>query len=177
MRACLPLVAALLWPCAAPAQTVDRLVARVDGEPILLSELMRHASPRLAPLATEPAWKRAQALRAALRAEIDRAVEAQLLAALARRRGLTVTDAQIDAALARIAEDQHLTLDELWAHAEASGYSPAVYREEIRRQLVEQALIAVDPYRPAGVGWAEKQRAALVAALRRRACIERFGRW
>lgn len=168
MRACLPLVAALLWPCAAPAQTVDRLVARVDGEPILLSELMRHASPRLAPLATEPAWKRAQALRAALRAEIDRAVEAHLLAALARRRGLTVTDAQIDAALARIAEDQHLTLDELWAHAEASGYSRAVYREEIRRQLVEQRLRAAEP---------EKQRAALVAALRRRACIERFGRW
>ena len=168
MRACLPLVAALLWPCAAPAQTVDRLVARVDGEPILLSELMRHASPRLAPLATEPAWKRAQALRAALRAEIDRAIEAHLLAARARRRGLTVTDAQIDAALARIAEDQHLTLDELWAHAEASGYSPAVYREEIRRQLVEQRLRAAEP---------EKQRAVLVAALRRRACVERFGRW
>ena len=168
MRACLPLVAALLWPCAAPAQTVDRLVARVDGEPILLSELMRHARPRLAPHATEPAWKRAHALRAALRAESDRAITARLLDARARRRGLAVTDAQIDAALARVAEDQHLTLDELWAHAEAAGYSPAVYREEIRRQLVEQRLRAAEP---------EKQRAALVAALRRRACIERFGRW
>ena len=168
MRACLPLVAALLWPCAAPAQTVDRLVARVDGEPILLSELMRHARPRLAPHATEPAWKRAHALRAALRAEIDRAITARLLDARARRRGLAVTDAQIDAALARVAEDQHLTLDELWAHAEAAGYSPAVYREEIRRQLVEQRLRAAEP---------EKQRAVLVAALRRRACVERFGRW
>ncbi len=125
-------------------------------------------------------------MRQALRAESDRAIESSLFAAWARKRKLAVSDAEVDAALGRIAAEQKLTVDELWAAAEAAGYARALYRDEVRRQLVEQRLLYSGPFGrlgpppPAGQAlttWFTRRRAQLLADLKRRACVERFGRF
>ena len=180
-------IAALCLASMAQAEprAVDRLVARVDGAPILLSDLMRRTRPRLRPLAAQPGWKRSQALRTALREERELAIEQALFSQTARRRGIAVTDSDVAAALRHIASDQRVSVDEVLALAHAAGLSERAYREELRLQLREQRLLFAEPWGPAGsppidgearLRWQTKRRELVLAELGRRACVERFGR-
>jgi len=179
-------LAILLCSASAHAEPVDRVVARVDGAPILLSELRRATRPALAALHAEPAWKRARVLRDGLRAARESAIESALLAERAKRLGIVVTDAEVDAALVRIAADQKLGRAELLAEARAAGYPEAAYRAELRRQLVQQRVLFAGPFGAAGPPprdgaalrrWLENRQQGLLAELRRRACVERLGRF
>lgn len=169
----------------AEPRPADRVVARVDGAPILLSELRLAARPRLAQLAGQPAWQRARALRLALDEAREAAIASALLSARARQRGLVIADAEVEATLAHIARDQQLGVDELLAAARAAGFPEPAYRAELRRQLLEQRLLFTEPYgragRPPGgaarSAWLERRRHELLSELRRRACVERFGRF
>jgi len=169
----------------ADPRPVDRVVARVDGAPILLSELRLAARPRLAQLAGQPAWQRARVLRLALDEAREAAIAGALLSARARQRGLVIADAEVAAALAHIAGDQKLGVDELLAVARAAGFPAPAYRAALRRQLLEQRLLLTEPYGRAGSppsgaarsAWLERRRDELLSELRGRACVERFGRF
>lgn len=177
------LVLALAGTLRAEPRSADRVVARVDGKPILLSELRREARPRVA---QRVAWERPRALRRALGAAREEAIASALLAEHARRLGLVVSDAEVEAALTRVAADAGLDVDGLFAEALAHGYPPRAYRAELRRQLLEQRVLASEPFGAAGpppddpaayARWWARRRGLLLGELGRRACIERFGRF
>lgn len=145
-RACALLAAAVLAcaSAAAPAQKaprvvlLDRIVAVVNDEVITrheLEERVRRAQLQLRQQGT-PLPPREALERQLLEHMIVERVQLQY----ARETGLRVDDAELDRALARIAQENKLTLPELRATLEKDGVPFARFREEIRNEIVVARL-------------------------------------
>ena len=132
------LTAALLSACSLTAlaapQTLDRVVAVVNQDVVLASQLdslilkvQRDAAAHNQPL-PEYGQLRKQAL--------DRLIGESLVVQLADRQGLKVSDTQLDQTLASIAAEQKMSIDQLKQEAAADGLSEAQFREQIRREML-----------------------------------------
>lgn len=111
---------------------VDRVVAVVDESPLLLSEVRRLVMRTGTPKTTER-----KALHAAYRAALETLIERRLIEVAARRKGVTVSRDQVDAALKRIADDASMTPQELLARVTDAGWTEAEYRRDLEAQLRE----------------------------------------
>jgi peptidyl-prolyl cis-trans isomerase SurA len=142
MRRWLLLVLLIGWPWL-PAQAAgplpaDRIVAVVNDEVITLQELRMRARQVERQLAQQktPLPPRELLERQVLeRMIVDRA---QLQ--FAREIGLKVDDAQLDAALERIAQSNRLSLAEFRVAIERDGVPWPLFREEIRAEIVMARL-------------------------------------
>ena len=132
------LTAALLSACSLAAlatpQTLDRVVAVVNQDVVLASQLdslilkvQRDSAAHNQPL-PEYGQLRKQAL--------DRLIGESLVVQLADRQGLKVSDTQLDQTLASIAAEQKMSIDQLKQEAAADGLSEAQFREQIRREML-----------------------------------------
>ena len=132
------LTAALLSACSLAAlatpQTLDRVVAVVNQDVVLASQLdslilkvQRDAAAHNQPL-PEYGQLRKQAL--------DRLIGESLVVQLADRQGLKVSDTQLDQTLASIASEQKMSVDQLKQEAAADGLSEAQFREQVRREML-----------------------------------------
>ena len=132
------LTAALLSACSLTAlaapQTLDRVVAVVNQDVVLASQLdslilkvQRDAAAHNQPL-PEYGQLRKQAL--------DRLIGESLVVQLADRQGLKVSDTQLDQTLASIASEQKMSVDQLKQEAAADGLSEAQFREQVRREML-----------------------------------------
>ncbi|UCE87116.1 MAG: peptidylprolyl isomerase [Deltaproteobacteria bacterium] len=135
-RRLLGLVAAasgLSAPAAAEEVLLDGIAAQVGNDVVLVSEVTQITSPMEARLreagapSSEIERVRAQVL--------DRLVERRLLEQLVRRVEIDASEPEIDAAIARIAEANGLTLEELRQSVEAQGLDYASYRDQIRGEI------------------------------------------
>ena len=105
----------------AEATLVDRVVALVDGRPILASELGGNDDPEA----------------------VNQLIERLLLQAEARRRGIAVEDRALDDAIADVQQRNKIPdLAALQRAVQASGRTWSQYRRELREQLLEQRLMA-----------------------------------
>lgn len=172
-------------PSTAEPLLVDRVVALVDGRPILFSELRSRARPFLARQKDAPAWQRAATLRSILRDLLERRIDEALLDALAKRHGLDVSETEVERALGEIARENQLTRAGILAAALDSGYPEREYRGELRRQLLERKVLVREADRrreraPDGADaakwWAALARRVLAEA-RSEACVERRARF
>lgn len=139
LRLFLPL-AFLLWGAIAGAQDrtapreLDRVVAVVNADVVTASDLnarlrsverqLRNQRIQLPP----PEVLRQQVLE---RLVMDRA-----LVQLAREQGLRVDDAQLERAVARIADENRMTAAQLRAQIEADGVSFLRFREDLREEIL-----------------------------------------
>ncbi len=182
------ILAATARPARATPLIVDRIIAIVDDSPILLSELRERARPFKLELEQQglPEEKRAAEAIEIDHAVLDRLIDERLICGEAFHRGLSVTDAEVTAALSEIAKRSNLTVDALLEEARRVGLTDASYRDEIRRQILEGKMIWLakhDHPAPAAAGPAkpppattdaalEKTREELIASLRKHAYIE-----
>jgi peptidyl-prolyl cis-trans isomerase SurA len=120
---------------------IDRVIAVVGYEPVLLSELRARAKPYLVQLKAGPARVAAEAQL--LRELLNRMIDELLIAAEADRSKLPVTPSEIDAAIQTVATDQGLAVPELLKAAHGGGMSEKEYRAEIRRQLLEGKILQI----------------------------------
>lgn len=131
-------------PTAAAAATgvvIERVVAVVGREVILLTELRDRARPYFTRIAQSVAAdKRAEAEREVVRALLEQMIEEQLTRAEADRLRLGVATSEIDAAVAALAQGQGVTPPQLYEAARKQGMSKEEYREELRRQLLDGKL-------------------------------------
>jgi peptidyl-prolyl cis-trans isomerase SurA len=128
---------------SAHATVVERVVAVIGEQAILLSELRERARPfllRLEGQATDDA-QRAAATSQLYAQVLERMVEDELEQKAANRANLTVTTREIDDALNRIAAQNGVPLERVIEEAEKSGLSEQSYRQELRRQLLEAKLM------------------------------------
>ncbi len=144
--ATVPASTALARPVTARSGVVERVVAVVDRDIILLSELERRAEPfRLRIEATIPESDGAKRVAAEQQMHVellDRMIDERLEAAAAKRQSVTVSEAEIDAALKTIADGQKLSVPDLLEVARRNaGLGDKEYREEIGRQLLEGKLL------------------------------------
>ena len=135
---CNPLLG-LILVCAsfgqlAIAQTLDRVVAVVNQDVILQSQLDSLVNKVQADAAEsnqslpDETQLRKQAL--------DRLISESLVLQLADRQGLRVSDTKLDQAIASIAAERKMSVDQLRMDAQKKGLNEAQFRDEVRRELL-----------------------------------------
>lgn len=141
-------LAALSFACllAAPgaeATVVERVVAVVGDRAILLSDLRERARPFLIKIHQEvPAGaQRSAAISQTYKTLLERMVDEELEQRAANRSNIVVSAREVDEAIARIAAQNGLTVDQLVAEATRSGLNETQYRAEVRRQVLEAKLM------------------------------------
>lgn len=142
-RALVPLLVALTTTSAASASVVERVVAVVGEQALLLSELRERAKPFLMQLGrqAEDESHRAAATSQLYARLLQRMVEDELEQKAANRANLSVTGAEIDDALTRIASQNGVPVARVIEEATKSGLTEQGYRQELRRQLLEAKLL------------------------------------
>jgi parvulin-like peptidyl-prolyl isomerase len=132
--------------------TVERVVAVVDGDVILSSELEERVAPVLTALAQEdggrgedglPAPDKEQRAAQIRQEALDRMVDEELLMAQARQLKLTVTGADVDKAIDEVKKNNHLGDDQLIEALRQQGYTYASYRQDLRRQIIRLKVLQV----------------------------------
>jgi peptidyl-prolyl cis-trans isomerase SurA len=138
-------LAALATSSPAEATVVEKIVAVVGDDAVLLTEVRTRCAPILRAIAkgvpTGP--QRTAAESDAMKEMLGRMVNEILTQQAADRLKVTVTQQELDKQLAVIAGGQKLTVAELIrSMEERSGFSEIEYRAEIRRQMLEGKLLS-----------------------------------
>ncbi len=141
----LALATGLGAPRHADAAVVEKIVAVVGDDSVLLSELRTRAAPLIRVLVKQvPAGPQRTAAESQVYKDmLQHMVEEMLQAQAAERMKVTITKDEIDKALENVANQQKMTVDELLeAASQKSGLSELEYRAEIRRQVLEGKLLS-----------------------------------
>jgi peptidyl-prolyl cis-trans isomerase SurA len=133
--------AALAGPAPAVAQqmqSLDRIVAVVDEDVILRSELDR----ALANVDRQYAGRANQLPPRDIleRQVLERLVLQRLQVARAATMGITVSDAELDGAVAGIAQQNNMSMDQLQAQLAHDGMTMADLRSSVRDEIASQRL-------------------------------------
>jgi peptidyl-prolyl cis-trans isomerase SurA len=141
----LALAFALLTPFATPAfaqavasEPIDRIVAVVDEDVVLQSELDRQVAAVTAQFANNP--QQLPPHDVLERQLLDRLIMQKLQVARADSTGVKVSDAQIDQALGTIAQQNRMDVSQLRGAIERQGMSYDGFRDNVREQLIMQQL-------------------------------------
>jgi peptidyl-prolyl cis-trans isomerase SurA len=158
---------------------VDRIVAVVGTRVITLSELKQRAWPLQKRVDAEKpsAGQRAAMFTALNKDLLDRMIDEQLEAEAAEKAHIVVTPDEIERGLGMVAEQNKMSPAELLKDAERQGMSPATYRAELARQILEGKLLqrrfprqaAASSTEPALI---ERERVAWLRTLREATHVE-----
>ncbi len=123
-------------------EVIDRIVALVNNEVILLSEL-EEAGSRLFRqiLETTPPADAEEKLKKARREVLEQLIENKILEQEIRKRKVEVSQREVDTAVAEILKHNRLTENELKMALAKEGISYAAYRRQIRDDLGKMRLI------------------------------------
>lgn len=136
-------VAAFSGTAAVHATVVERVVAIVGEQAILLSDLRDRAKPFLLRVEQQSpdGAQRAAATSQLYGQLLQRLIEEELEQKAANRANLSVTPREIDDALQRVATQNSVTVDAVIEEATKSGLTEQSYRLELKRQLLEAKLM------------------------------------
>lgn len=129
----------------AHATVVERVVAVVGERAILLSDLRGRAQPFLVQIVNQVpnGAQRNAAISQLYKGLIEKLVDEELEQRAAIQAKVAVTPREIQEALERVASQNGVTIDRLFAEAKRTGMDEPSYREELRRQLLQTKLINV----------------------------------
>ena len=167
----------------AEPKVVERVAATVAGRPIFLSAVRERLRPFLLQLraGTSDPQKLREAERRAAERVLARMVEARLFALAAKKRGISVSDAEIEKAVKLVASSQKLSIEKLYEEVAKSGFDRAAYHRELGLQILEQKVVAYEIARrfvgePADqkerIERAERERKRLLQRLRKEHHVE-----
>jgi len=143
---CFFLIAHLVVASVALAgELVDRVVAVVNDDVIALSELEEEAAPTFAKIKAEaPAGQVDDAIQKARRDILRNMIDHKLLLQRAANRQIEVSDAEIDAAIDRIMEENSLTVEQFREQLATMGVSEGKYRSSLRDQILRSRLLSYE---------------------------------
>nr|WP_166210119.1 peptidylprolyl isomerase [Lysobacter telluris] len=131
-------LASIAMPVRAQVQPLDRIVAVVDDDVILQSELDRAVQNVRDQYASRPdQLPPADILR---RQVLERLILVRLEVARAAETGIRVSDQDVDAAVANIARQNRITPEQMRAQLAQHGQSFSAYRNSLRDELTVQRL-------------------------------------
>ncbi|WP_233840995.1 peptidylprolyl isomerase [Dyella sp. 2HG41-7] len=130
--------AQLLSPQDSGQQPVDRIIAVVEDDVILQSELNDAVAAIQQQYANQPG--QLPPIDVLRRQVLDRLILMKLQLQRADDQGVRVSDSDVDQAAQSVAEQNKMTPDQLRAAVEQSGMSYAAYRQQLHDQLVVQKL-------------------------------------
>jgi peptidyl-prolyl cis-trans isomerase SurA len=125
----------------APAEVVDRIVAQVNDEIITMSELQNMAKTIEAQSGIKP---KGQDEKKMLREMLESLIDRKLARAEAKRRGIVVSDKEVNEALARFKQRNNIPDDETFAKGlSQAGLSLKEFRQQILDQMTQERLLVV----------------------------------
>jgi peptidyl-prolyl cis-trans isomerase SurA len=129
----------------ARATVVERVVAIVGEHAILLSDLRSRAQPFLLQIQQQVpnAVQRNAAISQLYKGLIEKLVDEELEQRAAIQAKVAVTPTEVEEALGRVAAQNGVSVERLFAEARRTGLDEAGYRDELRRQLLQTKLINV----------------------------------
>jgi peptidyl-prolyl cis-trans isomerase SurA len=132
-------------PRPAQATVVERVVAVVGERAILLSDLRARAQPFLAQIQQQVpnGVQRNAAISQLYKGLIEKLVDEELEQRAAVQAKVVVTPNEVEEALGRVAAQNGVSVERLFAEARRTGLDEAGYRDELRRQLLQTKLINV----------------------------------
>ena len=124
-------------------EVVDRIVAKVNDEIILLSELDDALAPYLDQMdARGASGENENELMLSLRRDVlNQLVEKKLAEQQVRELGIRVDDTEVDSAIERVKQTNFLTDEMLRTRLAENGMTMAQYRRSIREQILRAKLI------------------------------------
>ncbi len=148
----------VMLPSAAHARVVEKIVALVGDDVILLSEVEDRAAPLLAEVAAIPNQGERDARSSSVRREVlDRLIDDQLLAQQATDLKLTVSNDEIDRAIGQIKRDYGLNDTQLEGELRKQGMSMAVYRMNTKKEILKYRVLNIAVGSKVNVGDSEVQ--------------------
>ncbi len=126
---------------AAPlhAELVDGVAAQVGSKVILVSDVLQLVYNQEEQMRQHGADSMTVAQ---LRAEgLEQLIERALIAQVVERAGLQASNAEVDQAIARIADENGLTIEQIQKTVESQGMPYAAYRERIRSEVENAKVI------------------------------------
>ena len=134
----LPAHAQLLTPAAPAAQPLDRIDAVVNDDVILQSELDGAVHSVQQQYANQPG--QLPPMDVLQKQVLDRLVLMKLQVQRAQDQGIHISDADVDQAVAGVAQQNKLTPEQLRTEVERGGNSFAAFREQLAQQITVQRL-------------------------------------
>ncbi|WP_241505943.1 peptidylprolyl isomerase [Parahaliea mediterranea] len=127
-------------PAHAATEILDQVVAIVDDDVIMASELRERLTS-----VTEGLQARGMEMPPEdelIRETLDRLILESIQLQMGQRVGVRISDAQLDQAVARIAAQNRMNVDQFIARLEQEGQSYAAMRENVRREMILQRVQA-----------------------------------
>ncbi|MDO2948412.1 peptidylprolyl isomerase SurA [Aeromonas simiae] len=118
---------------AAP-ELIDRVLAVVNKDVVLASQ--QDALVRKVKISAQEQGQSLPDDATLRRQALDRLIQESLVLQLADRQGLRVSDTQLEQAIAGIAADNRMSMEQMRAQLDREGMSYAQYREEVRREIL-----------------------------------------
>jgi len=123
-------------------EIVDRVVAVVNEDVITLSELEEEAAPTLEKIRQQAPFDQVETASHKARKDILSAmIDRKLLLQRAKKRNVNVPDAEIDASVDRILEQNKISVEEFRTQLGLIGQTEQQYRETIRSQIIRSKLV------------------------------------
>ncbi len=127
-------------PVQAVTQVVDQVVAIVDDDVIMASELRERVTGVTANLQARGIKMPAE--DELVRETLDRLILESIQIQKGTRAGVRITDEQLNGAVQRIAAQNRMTLDQFRQALEQQGQSYDAMREQVRREMIIQRVQA-----------------------------------
>lgn len=125
---------ALPSPGHAEPQLLDGVAAIVDNDVVLLSELRNEI--QMVQRQLMHSQNQAPPQDVLVKQVLDRLILDKLQLAMGSRAGVKVSDGELSQAMARIAEREGVTMDDLYAQARNDGMSPEELRQRVAREMI-----------------------------------------
>jgi len=125
---------------SAEEKLVDGIAAQVGSEIVLISDVNQAAQSTVTKLKAQGATPQQLAM---LRAEVlEQMIERALLRQLVKRADLGASDAEVDEAIQRIAQQNKISLQQLKASVAAQGMPYQAYRDRIRDNIEHTKVVS-----------------------------------
>jgi peptidyl-prolyl cis-trans isomerase SurA len=122
-------------------EVIERVVAVVNGDPLLLSELRARAAPFLARVMQAPEVQRMTLMQQLYGELLSQLIDERLLEQEARKLSIAITSADVDRAIQNVQRQSNLKDAEFWEAVRGQGFTPDNYKSDVRRQLVRLKVI------------------------------------
>ena len=126
---------------APEGEVIERIVAVVNGDPLLLSELRTRAAPFLARVMQAPEMQRMALMQQLYGDLLTQLIDERLLEQEARKLSISITSTDVERAITNVQRQSGLKDPEFWDAVRGQGFQPDQYKSDVRRQLVRLKVI------------------------------------
>jgi peptidyl-prolyl cis-trans isomerase SurA len=124
-----------------PGEVIERIVAVVNSEPLLLSELRTRATPFLSRVMQAPEMQRMALMQQLYGELLTQLIDERLLEQEARKLSISVLSSDVDRAIENVQRQNNMKDAEFWEAVAAQGFAKDQYKSDVRRQLLRLKVI------------------------------------